>query len=301
MSLIDTAHRPQAGTGLALHRIPDALIPREPRLGIACNPVPAERLAALERSGAAVLGLGPGFAHVRGFADSVARELRALLRVPEGHCCRILALPPDAIAPLVAAVPLDAGAADLTGTSIPLRDGAFEAFDAAWLCPGPLLGTVPGSTVLVLSPRAAAAARNAPGGPFTLRTLLDAGGLEPSGADLMLLAHAVRSLAESEPEHYEAELDARLGRIAERCAGFDWVAEDPHRPGAALAAAVPTTLEPAAVRSIADFLERNAIAYGLADPDRPGAFRIGLHRWIGEDDLERLCGLLDHLCTGADR
>jgi hypothetical protein len=155
---------------------------------------------------------------------------------------------------------------------------------------------------MVLSPEAAAAARDEPGsGPFALRTLIGRDGPGPSGSDLLLLAHGVRDLAESSPERYEADLDARLARLRERCAGLDWVAAPPYRPGAALAAAVPTSLEPTAVQAIAEFLDVHAIAYGLTDADRPGEFRIGLCRQIEEDDLERLCGLLDHLCTGAAR
>ncbi|MEV6963182.1 hypothetical protein AB0M97_29285 [Streptomyces sp. NPDC051207] len=181
-------------THVDLHEIPDAVLPREPRIGGGCIAVPEDRLAALARSGPAVLGLPPGLAHVDGFVASLLKELRALVRLPGGHECLLVPASPRAVSRLLArgkwavahdAVPRPTAgadlstadsatqtgrwvAADLSGTTWPLAENVLGGLDVAVFDPGPLLGVVPGTTVLTLSPRAAAAAR-AEGGRRSLR------------------------------------------------------------------------------------------------------------------------------------
>ncbi|MFD5059438.1 hypothetical protein [Streptomyces sp. NPDC058394] len=339
MALIDTSDRPgdtlghprdadvpgsSTGlTGVDLYEIPDALIPREPRLGGLCVPVPADRIAALERSGPVVLGLHAGFAHTDGFVASVMSELRALLRLPAEHSCVLVPAPPQTLARLLAgekwavandAVPLPVletegppapsdpetwTSADLSRTSWPLHGTVLGDLDVACFCPSWLLGVVAGCTVLTLSARAAAAARaEQDSGPFGVRALLEP--REPDGpgvsaSDLMMLAHGVRSLAEAEPERFEDEVEARLDLVRTLSAGRPWLAGPPYRPGRDLAAVLPTTLAPGTVQEVSDFLESHALVYGLADPERPGALRIGLYRTVADDDLVRLLGLLDIL------
>ncbi|WP_435284140.1 hypothetical protein [Streptomyces koelreuteriae] len=321
---------PRTGRGFTpveLYDLPDALIPREPRLGGACVPVPADRLASLARSGPVVLGLQPGFAHTDGFVASLLKELRALLHLPDGHSCVLVPAPPHAVARLIAeekwarahdAVPRPVdgaerptrspgsggwAAADLSRTTWPLDDSLLGALDVACFCPSWLFGVVPGSTVLTLSPRAAAAARaEEGGGPFSVRALLDAdapGAPRPSASDLMMLAHGVRTLAESHPECLESEIEARMELLRAHTAGRSWLAGPPRRPGRDLAAVLPTALAPAAVRDVTEFLATWALAYGLADPALPGALRIGLYRTVTDDDLVRLLGLLDLLLGEA--
>ncbi|MFI2372382.1 hypothetical protein [Streptomyces sp. NPDC018833] len=322
-----TTHGNQEFTPVELYDIPDALIPREPRLGGACVPVPADRLASLARSGPVVLGLQPGFAHTDGFTESVLKELRALLHLPDDHSCVLVPAPPHTVARLLAqekwvgahdAVPraVDPAerpsaargpkgwtAADLSRTSWPLDETLLGELDVACFCPSWLLGVVPGCTVLTLSPRAAAAARaEEDSGPFGVRALLavDAPGApRPSASDLMMLAHGVRTLAESHPERLDSEVEVRLELVRAHTAGRSWLAGPPHRPGRDLAAVLPTSLTPAAVRGVTDFLETRALAYGLADPARPTVLRVGLYRTIADDDLVRLLGLLDVLLGEA--
>ncbi|GHH35698.1 hypothetical protein GCM10018773_09440 [Streptomyces candidus] len=310
-----------------LYDIPDAVLPREPRLGGSCVAVPADRLASLARSGPAVLGLRPGLAGTDGFTASLLKELRALVGLPDGHSCLLVPVVPQTLAqqfgrekwamahdvvprpvagaarPSGAAGPGGWSAADLTGSSWPLAEGLLAELDVAAFCPGALLGVVPGSTVLTLSPRAAEAARGEEdSGPFGVRALLDAdapGTPRPSASDLMMLAHGVRTLAESHPERLEDEVGARLALVRARTAGRSWLAGPPYRRGRDLACVLPTTLSPAAVRELVEYLESRALVYGLADPDLPTALRVGLGRTCDDDDLVRLTGLLDVLLEEA--
>ncbi|MHB9757135.1 hypothetical protein ACYBSK_22410 [Streptomyces sp. BYX5S] len=309
-------------TPVELYDIPDAVLPREPRIGGGCVAVPEDRLAALARSGPAVLGLTPGFPHVDGFIASLLKELRALVRLPDGHDCLLVPAPPRTVSRLLArekwavhhdAVPRPVGdadltnsapdsgrwsAADLSGTTWPLAGNALEGLDVAAFDPGPLLGVVPGTTVLALSPRAAAAARaGEDGGPFGLKDLLapDPDTPRPTASDLMMLAHGVRTLAESHPEHLDAEVESGLDLVREHTTGRSWLAAPAHRPGRDLACVLPTTLAPGAVADLVGFLESRALAYGLADPERPTALRVHLGRTRTDDDLVRLIGLLDVL------
>ncbi|GHC92873.1 hypothetical protein GCM10007079_41600 [Nocardiopsis terrae] len=314
-------------TPVELHRIPDSAIPREPRLGGACVPVPADRLVSLARSGPAVLGLPPGLARTGDFTASVFKELRALVHLPDDHSCVIVPVPPRTVRRLLAregwavdhgAVPgpLDHterpsavrgpdgwAAADLSRTSWPLDETVLGELDVAVFCPSWLLGVVPGSTVLTLSARAAAAARAREAeGPFSVRALLESdasGAPRPSASDLMMFAHGVRTLAESHPERVESEAEARLELVADHTAGRTWLAGSPYRAGRDLAAVLPTTLTPASVRELAEFLEARSIVYGLADPARPTALSVGLSRAVPDDDLVRLLRLLDVLLGEA--
>ncbi|MFF1920722.1 hypothetical protein ACFVW8_09110 [Streptomyces sp. NPDC058221] len=314
-------------TPVELYDIPDTLLPREPRLGGTCVAVPADRLASLARSGPAVLGLRPGLAGTDDFTASLLKELRALVGLPDGHSCLLVPVVPQTLAGLLArekwavahdvvprpaggaARPFSAGgpdawsAADLSGTSWPLAEGFLAALDVAAFCPGALLGVVPGSTVLTLSPRAAAAARaEEGGGPFGMCALLDAdapGTPRPSTSDLMMLAHGIRTLAESHPERLDGEVASRVELIAAHTAGRSWLAGPPYRRDRDLTCVLPTTLAPSAVRKLVEFLESRALVYGLADPDRPTALRVGLGRTCGDDDLVRLTGLLDILLDEA--
>jgi hypothetical protein len=323
----ETTYRRREFTPVELYDIPDALIPREPRLGGACVPVPADRLASLVRSGPVVLGLQPGFAHTDGFTDSLLKELRTLLHLPDGHSCVLVPALPQTVArllaqetwarthdavprpvdnaerPPVARGPGNWAAADLSRTSWPLDETLLGELDVACFCPSWLLGVVPGCTVLTLSPRAAAAARAEEGdGPFGVRTLLAADAADaprPSASDLMMLAHGVRTLAESHPERLESEVEARLELVRTHTVGRCWLAGPPYRPGRDLAAVLPTSLAPAAVRGVTDFLQTGALAYGLADTTRPTALRVGLYPTIAADDLVRLLALLDVLLGEA--
>jgi hypothetical protein len=317
----------QEFTPVELYGIPDAVLPREPRLGGACVAVPADRLASLARSGPAVIGLRPGLARTDGFTASLLKELRALVHLPDGHHCLLVPVPPQTLVrllarekwavahdvvprPVRAAAPPSTAtgpggwtAADLSGTSWPLAEGLLGELDVAAFCPGPLLGVVPGTTVLTLSPRAAAAARvEEDAGPFGIRALLDAdaaGTPRPSATDLMMLAHGVRTLAESHPERLEGEVEARLELLRAHTAGRSWLAGPPYREGRDLTCVLPTSLTPAAVGALVEFLESRALVYGLADPDRPAALRVGLGRTSTDDDLVRLVGLLDVLLEEA--
>ncbi|MBR8639538.1 hypothetical protein KEF29_10070 [Streptomyces tuirus] len=194
-------------------------------------------------------------------------------------------------------------AADLSRTSWPLDQSLLGELDVACFCPSWLFGVVPGSTVLTLSQRATEAARaERHSGPFGVRALLDAdapGTPRPSASDLMMLAHGVRTLAESHPERLDSEIEARMELLRAHTAGRSWLAGPPRRPGRDLAAVLPTTLTPDAVRGVTDFLETWALAYGLADPARPTALRVGLYRTVTDDDLVRLLGLLDLLLGEA--
>ncbi|MEF9905563.1 hypothetical protein [Streptomyces sp. P9-A2] len=332
MALVDS-ESPLPATGerkftpVELYDIPDAVLPREPRLGGACVAVPDDRLASLARSGPAVLGLRPGPVGTDGFTASLLKELRALVGLPDGHSCLLVPVLPQPLAGLLArekwavahdVVPRPVGgavrpfsadgpegwsAADLSGTSWPLADGLLAELDVAAFCPGPLLGVVPGITVLTLSPRAAAAARaEEDSGPFGIRALLDAdapGTPRPSASDLMMLAHGVRTLAESHPERLEGEIGARLELVRAHTIGRSWLTGPPYRRGRDLACVLPTLLAPAAVRELVEFVESRALVYGLADPDRPTALCVGLGRTSGDDDLVRLAGLLDVLLEEA--
>jgi hypothetical protein len=151
----------------------------------------------------------------------------------------------------------------------------------------------------MLSPRAAAAARSEEdGGPFGIRALLEAGDPDTprlSASDLMMLAHGVRTLAESHPDRLEGEVEARLDLLRAHTVGRSWLTGPPQRQGRDLACVLPTALAPDGVRALVDFLESRALVYGLADPERPTALRVGLGRTCADDDLVRLVGLLDVL------
>ncbi|MEU1755446.1 hypothetical protein ABZ436_22695 [Micromonospora matsumotoense] len=93
-----------------LHDVPDRLVPREPRLGGCCVPVPDRRLTALTSSGPVLLGRHGGRSTTE-FTASVVAELRHLLRVPARYHCAVLPTPPGTVQRAVA---LEDWAAGLT-------------------------------------------------------------------------------------------------------------------------------------------------------------------------------------------
>lgn len=325
--------------GPALHEIPEALVPREPRLGGAAVPVPAARLAALASTGTVLLGRSPDDRHLKEFRASVVAEARDLFRVPDGHTltvvaarparlCRLTAAEPwasglavtgdgpraaawraattgretDAPAPLavvadedhrwwdrLAAVPAGTWrAAELSGTAEVLTGRGVRDTDVAFLCPSGLLGVGTGLTVAVLSPRAASAS---PG----LARALDAAGAAVGTGDLVMFAHAVRAMAESDPESDAADRAARRTLVAGWAATRDWVTAPAARVGDTLTVRLVTGLPPATVAGLGRYLEAAHLAYGLTDPADPQALRIGLYDSLRLADIERLLGLLDFL------
>lgn len=314
---------------LPLHRIPVGAVPHDPRLGATCVPVPPARIAALTRSGSAVLGLHAGHPTVESFVESLLAELRALLDLPGDHECMLVPAGPDLVARILRAEPWAAGRAvrvaraesarpdadgwlltDLTRTTAPLS-GAAAAADVAFFCPSWLLGVGPGCTVVTLSARAAAAARVAAAAraarPVPGACLADflPGGAPPPfavpGVDLLMLANGIREAAESEPGSTERAAAERHSIVRSWAVTRSWVTAMPERTGGDLVTMVPTDLPAPAVTEIAALLEARHLAYGLAAAEAPGAFHIGLCRWIDLDDLDRLLALLDVLVAAAGR
>ncbi|MER5523620.1 hypothetical protein ABT075_03270 [Streptomyces sp. NPDC002677] len=122
---------------LALHEIPDALVPSEPRLGGAAVPVPAARLAALRSTGSVLLGRRPDGTHLREFRASVVAEARDLFRVPDGHTLTVVAARPTELCRLAAAQPWAAGL-EVTGrgpVAAAWRSGTTDAREAAGPAP----------------------------------------------------------------------------------------------------------------------------------------------------------------------
>ncbi|MCX5365450.1 hypothetical protein OG864_42925 [Streptomyces sp. NBC_00124] len=392
--------------GLALHEIPEAFVPEEPRLGGAAVPVPAARLAALSSTGTVLLGRRPDDIHLREFRASVIAETRALFQVPDDHTLTVVAarpaelchltaaqswatglkvtgtgprttawrsatararetgdptatpgtretgdpatttaergaaalpvtttgawetpgpasgpgprsatdpanpagawetLGPHTPAPTPLAVVADedpawqerleaapAGAwrvAELTGTAEVLTGRGVRDADVAFLCPSGLLGVGVGLTVAVLSPRAASAS---PG----LTRALDVAGAAVGTGDLVMFAHAVRAMAESDAERAAAGREARRALVAEWAATRDWVTAPTAGAGDALTVRLVTALPPGTVAELGRFLETAHLAYGLTDPADPRALRIGLYDSLRTADVERLLGLLDFL------
>ncbi|WP_405641532.1 hypothetical protein [Streptomyces sp. NBC_00019] len=395
--------------GLALHEIPEAFVPEEPRLGGAAVPVPAARLAALSSTGTVLLGRRPDDLHLREFRASVIAETRALFQVPDDHALTVVAarpaelchlaaaqswatglkvtgtgpratdwrtataavreaaapgtpktgspatttadlatttaewgaaalpvtttgaretpgpatgpgprsatdpanpagawetLGPHTPAPTPLAVVADedpawrerleaapAGAwrvAELTGTAEVLTGRGVRDADVAFLCPSGLLGVGVGLTVAVLSPRAVSAS---PG----LTRALDVAGAAVGTGDLVMFAHAVRAMAESDAERAAAGREARRALVAEWAATRDWVTAPTAGAGDALTVRLVTALPPGTVAELGRFLESAHLAYGLTDPADPCALRIGLYDSLRTADIERLLGLLDFL------
>jgi hypothetical protein len=286
---------------LRLHRIPPALVPREPRLGGSCVPVPGVRFTALTRSGSAVIGLPPAYGHVAGFVASVHKELRDVLRLPATHDCVVVPAPVEFVSDLVATGPWATTpivarenpgwrtepdnwrVVDLTRMSTPRTSDVLGEWDVAVFCAGRLFGLPTGLTVVTLSPRAVAAGR-----------FLDAR-FALSITDLVMLAHAVRAAAEAEPGALERAVRERFALVHEWAAGLPWVTGPPIHAAEDLVALVPTALAPPVFRAIGDFLVSHHLAYGVADDSSPGSFQIGLFETIPVDDLTRLLGLLGHL------
>lgn len=262
---------------LQLHRVPEHLVPHEPRLGGSCVPVPASRFAALAQSGTAVLGLPPGYRHAAGFAASVDKELRALLRLPDSHACLVVPASAAAVAELVRS---SWRTVDLSRTTAPVSTGVLGTLDVGFFCASTLFGLPAGLTVVTLSPRARA-----------IEARLS-GGFAPSTTDLMLLANAVRSMAEAEPGALEDAAEARFELVARWAAEQPWVAEVPSRVDHGLVAEVRTSMPPETLALIGDFLATHHLAYGVTDED---SLSFGLSETVPVDDLERLLGLLTHL------
>jgi len=351
--------------GIQLHDIPDELIPREPRLGGSCVPIPTSRLMALAHSGSAVLGLHTGHLHAEKFASSVLSELHSLLRLPDDRTCVLVPVTPDVVAeavahegwathlevrsrgaasahwragrrsrvepsagvgppPVIGVVAREAHgwlddirvaepgtwtAVDLSRTSCPVARPVIGDIDVAFFCPSWLLGVVPGTTVVAMSPRAVAASdcgphptgehsRWEPG----LRALLTPRGLASCGVtatDLMMFGHAVREMAESEPTLLEARIDARLAVVRSWAQDRTWITQEPARPGHDLATALSTSIAPETIRALGAFLEANHVVYGLTGDDRPDAFHIGLYDTIAIEDLTRLLDLLDFVVAAT--
>ncbi|MFD3837353.1 hypothetical protein ACFWWC_13960 [Streptomyces sp. NPDC058642] len=330
--------------GLALHEIPEAFVPEEPRLGGAAVPVPAARLAALSSTGTVLLGRRPDDIHLREFRASVIAETRSLFQVPHDHTLTVVAARPTRLCHLTAIQPWAAGlevtgtgpratawrsaaadareatvapgrrtplavvadedpgwrerleaapaggwrVAELTGTAEVLTGRGVRDADVAFLCPSGLLGVGVGLTVAVLSPRAASAS---PG----LTRALDVAGAAVGTGDLVMFAHAVRAVAESDAARAAAGREARRALVADWAAGRDWVTAPTAGAGDALTVRLVTALPPGVVTELGRFLETAHLAYGLTDPGDPHALRVGLYDSLRTADIERLLGLLDFL------
>ncbi|WP_422752022.1 hypothetical protein [Micromonospora sp. WMMD708] len=345
--------------GVDLHDVPDRLVPREPRLGGACVPVPERRLAALTSSGPVLLGRHGGRS-ITEFTASVLAELRDLLRVPAGYHCTVLPTPPDVVGravaledwaahltirgdgdtadrwraavvarqgwPAVAAPTDEPGpeavgvvlrelpgphgdgraadrwlAVDLSRTGAPLTGSVMERLDVGFLCPSWLFGVPPGGTVLVLSERAVTAARLrherlGDAGHFlpTLHRLAGVDGVAGM-TDLVLLAHAVRARAESEPGSVEAAVRQRYALVAQWAATRAWAECAPRQPGGDLTVRVRTTLDAGVLTRIDAFLTGHHLGYDVVEDPVTGCLRLGLGDTVPVAELERLLGLLDLL------
>ncbi|MEU5319901.1 hypothetical protein AB0G67_24615 [Streptomyces sp. NPDC021056] len=178
--------------------------------------------------------------------------------------------------------------AELTGTAEVLTGRGVRDADVAFLCPSGLLGVGVGLTVAVLSPRAASAS---PG----LTRVLDVAGAAVGTGDLVMFAHAVRAMAESDATSAAAGRGARRALVADWAATRDWVTAPAAGAGDALTVRLVTALPPGTVAELGRFLETAHLAYGLTDPADPHALRIGLYDSLRTADIERLLGLLDFL------
>ncbi|WP_406863828.1 hypothetical protein ABZO31_26685 [Streptomyces sp. HUAS MG47] len=177
-------------------------------------------------------------------------------------------------------------AAELSGTADVLTGAGPDRADVAFLCPSGLLGVGVGLTVAVLSPRASAVS---PG----LTRVLDSAGRAVGAGDLIMFAHAVRALAESDTARAAAERAARRALVVDWAATRDWIVPPVPGGGGELTIRLATSLAPRVVAATGRFLETNHLAYGLTDPADPRAFGIGLYDALHTTDLERLLGLLD--------
>lgn len=260
---------------------------------VAARPAQLCRLVAAERwaTGLAVTGDGPlatGWrdAATTGRAVAAARPL-AVVADEDPHW-RVR---------LDAAAPGSWRAAELSGTAEVLTGRGVRDADVAFLCPSGLLGVGVGLTVAVLSPRAVSAS---PG----LAEALDPAGAAVGTGDLVMFAHAVRALAESDTARAAAVRATRRALIADWAAGRDWLATSTAPAGDALTVRLVTALPPDTVAGLGRFLEAAHLAYGLTDPADPQALRIGLYDSLRSADIERLLGLLDflvaHLAYRAD-
>ncbi|KKD08963.1 hypothetical protein [Streptomyces sp. WM6386] len=179
--------------------------------------------------------------------------------------------------------------AELTGTAEVLTGRGVRDADVAFLCPSGLLGVGVGLTVAVLSPRAASAS---PG----LTRALDVAGAAVGTGDLVMFAHAVRDMAESDAVRTAAGREARRALVADWAATRDWVtAPTAGAGGDTLTVRLVTALPPGTVAGLGRFLETAHLAYGLTDPADPRALRIGLYDSLRTADIARLLGLLDYL------
>lgn len=248
---------------IALHQIPDELVPSDPRLGATCVPVPQERIDALTRSGSAVLGLHPGHAHADGFAASVHAELHGLLGVPATHRIQLVPGRPE--------LP---GARDLSRRTSPLSDD-ISWHGVTYFCPSWLFGVPPGYTVVI--------------------TDVDLGLREGiTTTDLLLLAHAARSVAERDPGQIENDLAHKAELVREWATGKPWIT-DVRRDGDDLVTVLATTLAARRIAELGEFFEANHLAYGITSPADPQSLHIGLYDTVSVADLVKLLGLLDHV------
>lgn len=344
-------------TALSLHEIPDRLLPREPRIGGDCAPVPPARLRALVATGPVLVGRHGDNAHLRELAASATAEIRSLFSLPRDHICLLVPAPVEILCRSMAAQEWAAGmavvgngpasslwrgdvhplppgrpaqeapkgvvaretpdwaksvsactegqwlAADLSRITGITETPAFGSLDVGVLCPSWLVGTHPALSVLVLSPRAAAAVRTSESaacsrGARPLRDYLEADG-PPDGAwdavSLIMLASGVREALESGAAAREDEAVAKADLVCDWARNRCGVSAVPRPRGGDLAVRVAVDRDPDFLRDIGVFLERNHIAYGLTDDRAPRELRIGVSPGVTPCDIERLLGLIDFL------
>ncbi|GII83393.1 hypothetical protein Ssi03_13830 [Sphaerisporangium siamense] len=279
--------------GFELRDLPDRLLPREPRLGGACAPVPADRIDALHSSGAVLLGRLPDDPQVVAFLASVVSEVRALFGVPDGHALHVVAVRPEHMSRLAGWAETQAGGwstADLSRSAALLTGPVVQNLDLALVHMDALLGIGSGLSVVIVSPRLAAAV------PALVPALAEASA-SVAVTDWVMLAKGVRRTAETDLARAEEDRAARFGTVAAWARGKAWLRPPASRDAGALTVHLVTTLPPGTVSRIAGFLEASHLAYGLIDPAAPGSFHIGLHPVVPLSDLERLLDLLDLLVT----
>jgi hypothetical protein len=225
---------------------------------------------------------GPGTSGPAGPATAAATAVAAVLRETPDWASAVPAGP--------SADGLRWRLLDLTRTTAALHRPVLADLDVAVLGAGHLFGVGQECTIVVLSERAARwSTERSPGGR----------GWAPDGlhvglgtTDLLMLAHGVRAVAETDLAEFERAVDERSALVVAWAAERGWSTGGARAAGGDLAQRVVTTSTPTSLAAVGRFLRDHHLLHGLTSDDDPTAVHVGLHPDTPMDELERALGLV---------